>query len=146
MRERELFLFKEYPNLKEVIPWIPLLRNTPTPIDNLNNLETHLNAKQGSIFIKRDDKNHHLYGGNKIRKFEFLFGKLLKKKRKSLIAIGGIGTNHGIASAIICKNFDPPIDLHLFLTPQPLTKLVQRNLLLMKHFNPKSMHYGKTYF
>ena len=80
MEKPELFYL--YPNLEGRIPWIPLLTDLPTKIDRLTKLEKAFNLEDGDIYIKRDDKNHHTYGGNKIRKFEFIFGKVLKKKKK----------------------------------------------------------------
>ena len=103
MVQPEPILFKQYPSLREKIPWIPLLINTPTPIERLNNLEDYLNLDKGQIFIKRDDKNHPIYGGNKLRKFEFIFGKILRYNYKGVLTTGGIGTNHGLACTIVCN-------------------------------------------
>jgi D-cysteine desulfhydrase len=136
-------LFKKYPQLRDKVPWIPLLTNIPTPLERLTNLEKYFNLDYGKIYIKRDDKNHHIYGGNKIRKFEFLFANALKrKKKKAIVTYGGIGTHHGLASVVICSNFDPPIKCDLFLYKQPLTKQVQQSLLLFKYFGAR-LHLGK---
>ncbi len=136
-------LFRSYPNLKEKLPWIHLLTNLPTPIDRLTNLEEYLELKRGEIYIKRDDKNHHIYGGNKLRKFEFIFGKALKKKKKGIITMGGIGTNHGLASAIVCSTLEPALKCHLFVFPQAITWHVQRSLLLFDYFGAK-LHLGRN--
>jgi D-cysteine desulfhydrase len=144
MVRTEPILFKLYPQLKEKIPWIPLLTNTPTPVERLTNLENHLNIESGQIYIKRDDKNHQIYGGNKIRKFEFLFANVLKrKKKKAIVTCGGIGTHHGLASAIICSNFNPPLKCDLYLYKQPVSMQVQESLLLFNHFGAK-LHLSKT--
>lgn len=143
MVRSEPFLFKVFPLLREKVPWIPLLTNIPTPVERLTNLENYFKLKQGQIYIKRDDKNHHIYGGNKLRKFEFLFANTLKrKKKKAIVTYGGIGTHHGLASIIVCSNFNPPINCDLFLYKQPLTKQVQQSLLLFKYFGAR-MHLGK---
>lgn len=142
MERDEPLLFKKYPNLKNRIPWIPLLTKIPTPIERLTELEKKLEIDEGEIYIKRDDKNHHIYGGNKLRKFEFIFGDVLKKKKNGIITIGGIGTNHGLACSIICKYLEPALKTELFLFPQPLTWHVQRSLLLFDHFKAR-MHLGK---
>ncbi|MFX0106136.1 MAG: 1-aminocyclopropane-1-carboxylate deaminase/D-cysteine desulfhydrase [Candidatus Hodarchaeota archaeon] len=138
------FLFKKYPPLKEKVPWIPLLKNLPTAIERLHELEKYLNLDKGQIFIKRDDINHHIYGGNKLRKFEFIFGNaILKKKKKAIVTYGGIGTHHGLVSAILCNKLNPPLKCDLFLFNQPLTWHVQRSLLLYDYFKAK-LHLGKT--
>ncbi|MBY8992872.1 MAG: pyridoxal-phosphate dependent enzyme, partial [Candidatus Lokiarchaeota archaeon] len=142
METKELELFKSYPNLKEKVPWIHLLINVPSPIDRLTALENHLDIPEGEIYFKRDDKDHLIYGGNKLRKFEFIFGNVIKQKKKGIVTIGGIGTNHGIACAIACKELG--LKCHLFLSHQPLTWHVQRSLLLYDYFGAK-LHLSKSF-
>ncbi|MBD3253728.1 MAG: pyridoxal-phosphate dependent enzyme [Candidatus Lokiarchaeota archaeon] len=145
MSKREPPLFKLYPKLKKGVPWLPILTNVPTPVDRLANLENHLEVKSGAIYIKRDDKDHHIYGGNKLRKFEFIFGEIKKRNMKGVMTGGGIGTNHGLACAIVAQNMTPPIDCHLFLHEQPLTFHVQRSLLLYNYFGAR-LHLVKGFF
>ncbi len=143
MERTEPLLFKKYPNLKKKVPWIPLLTGIPTPIDRLTTVEKEFNlSSEGRLFIKRDDKNHDVYGGNKLRKFEFIFGKAMKKKKKGMITMGGIGTNHGLACAIITKNLG--LKCKLFLGDQPLTWHVQRSLLLYDYFGAK-LSFSKSF-
>jgi len=131
--------------LRKNVSWIPLLKSNVIPIDNLPNLEQYLKLFKDSVYIKRDDKNHEIYGGNKIRKFEFIYGRILKKKRKAIIVIGGIGSNQVIASLLISQELKPPLNNYIFLSEQPLTKHVQRTLLLCKRFNPKRMYFSSSY-
>ena len=142
MENKKPTLFEIYPNLEGKIPWIPLMTHIPTNVDRLTNLEAHLKMKAGKIYIKRDDKDHIVYGGNKLRKFEFIFGNALKKKKKGILTIGGIGTNHGLACAIVARELKLKCDLFLF--PQPLTWHVQRSLLLYDYFGAK-LHYNKKF-
>lgn len=144
MERREPLLFQKYPLFNKKVPWIPILTGVPTPIERLTGLENHLNLETGQIHIKRDDKTHYLYGGNKLRKFEFIFAHILKKKKKSIMTFGGIGTNYGLACAIIAKTLDPPLRCDLFLIPQPLTWHVQRSLLLYQYFGAK-LHLSKGF-
>jgi D-cysteine desulfhydrase len=144
MERNEPILFKSYPELKGKVPWIPILTNVPTQVERLTELEKHLKLQNGAIYIKRDDINHNIYGGNKLRKFEFIFGNAIKKKKKRILTSGGIGTNHGLACAIVAKNLDPPLKCDLFLARQPLTWHVQRSLLLYNHFGAK-IHYANSY-
>lgn len=141
-REKPL-LFDIFPNLKDKVPWIPLLTNTPTPVDRLEKLESSYPNKNIKIYIKRDDKNHNQYGGNKLRKFEFIFAHARKKKKTGICTIGGTGTNHGLACAIIAQELGMRCDLFLF--PQPLTWHVQRSLIFYKYFGAK-LHFNKTFF
>ncbi len=44
-----------------------------------------------------------VYGGNKIRKLEFILGQARKRNAAHVITFGGIGTNHGLATAVFCE-------------------------------------------
>jgi len=143
MNYKRPYLFQLYPQLEGKIPWVPILTNTPTKIERLEKLESNLGLKRTKIYIKRDDKNHDIYGGNKLRKFEFIFGKAQKKNKKGMITIGGYGSNHCLACAIMSNQFG--LKCNLFLFPQPLTWHVQRCLLLYDYFNAK-LHHNKSFF
>jgi len=142
MENKKPTLFDVYPNLEGKVPWIPILMGIPSNVDRLTELENHLKLKGGEIYIKRDDKDHNIYGGNKLRKFEFIFGEALKKKKKGIITLGGIGTNHGIACAIVAKELG--LKCELFLSLQPITWHVQRSLLLYDYFGAK-LHFNKNF-
>lgn len=141
MERNEPLLFRLFPNLKKKVPWISILTEIPSPIERLTELEKYFN-NQNSIYIKRDDKIHPIYGGNKFRKFEFLFGEVLKNEKKGVLTVGGNGTNHGLACAILCHELNPPLKCELFLFQQPLTWHVQRSLLLFDYFNA-NIHLSK---
>ncbi|NVM16108.1 MAG: pyridoxal-phosphate dependent enzyme [Candidatus Lokiarchaeota archaeon] len=142
MENKKPTLFDVYPNLEGKVPWVSLLTDTPSRVDRLKELENYLDLKGGAIYFKRDDKVHNIYGGNKPRKFEFIFGEALLKKKKGIITLGGIGTNHGIACAIITKKLG--LKCELFLSLQPLTWHVQRSLLLYNYFGAK-LHFTKSF-
>jgi D-cysteine desulfhydrase len=142
METRKPILFEVFPNLERKVPWIPILTGAPTKVERLTELEKALDLASVKVYIKRDDKDHHIYGGNKLRKFEFIFGEIMKKKKKGVITYGGIGTNHGVACAIIAKELG--LKCHLFLSLQPLTWHVQRSLLLYDYFGAK-LHFTKMF-
>ncbi|MHA1375055.1 MAG: 1-aminocyclopropane-1-carboxylate deaminase/D-cysteine desulfhydrase [Promethearchaeota archaeon] len=135
-------LFEFYPNLEGKVPWTLILTGIPSNVDRLTELENYLKLNDGEIYIKRDDKDHKIYGGNKLRKFEFIFGEVLKKKKKAIITLGGLGTNHGAACAIVAKELN--LKCELFLSLQPITWHVQRSLLLFQYFGAK-LHFTKTF-
>jgi len=142
MESKKPILFEVYPNLEGKVPWTLILTGIPSNVDRLTELENYLKLNDGEIYIKRDDKDHKIYGGNKLRKFEFIFGEALKKKKKGIITLGGIGTNHGAACAIIAKELD--LKCELFLSLQPVTWHVQRSLLLYHYFGAK-LHFTKMF-
>lgn len=120
------YLFQRFPELEGRIPWTPILDSPPTPVSRLENIGRELGA--GDFWIKRDDKTALPYGGNKPRKLEFVIADALKKGAAAIMTFGGIGTNHGLATTIYSKR--EGLDCNLVLTPQPVTDVVKRNLLL----------------
>lgn len=118
-------LFEAFPSLKEHIPFLAIAK-LPTPIEALPQLAPNL-------WVKRDDKTNSLYGGNKIRKLEFILADVLRSGKKELVSFGAIGTNHGVATSIYSLQMDIPLQMILF--KQPVTPLVQQNLKLMHRFN-----------
>lgn len=66
----------------------------PTPIEPLARLSAHLGAGV-EIFAKREDCNSGLaFGGNKLRKLEYLVPDALGKNCDTLVTIGGVQSNH----------------------------------------------------
>lgn len=65
----------------------------PTPIQPLKRLSAHLGGKV-ELFAKREDCNSGLaFGGNKLRKLEYLIPEALTEKCDTLVSIGGIQSN-----------------------------------------------------
>ena len=64
----------------------------PSPIQKLNNLSKELGYE---IYAKRDDISSGLaFGGNKVRKLEWLIPDAREKRCDTLVSIGGIQSNH----------------------------------------------------
>ncbi|MCP4666266.1 MAG: pyridoxal-phosphate dependent enzyme [Deltaproteobacteria bacterium] len=127
-------LFKYYPELDKKLPWVRLA-SLPTPVQKLHHLGFD------NLWVKRDDHSSPVYGGNKVRKLEFLLADAKKKNRKRVITFGAIGTNHGLATAIFSRNLG--LDCTLLLFWQPVTGNVKQNLRLFKKYHAKTM-YKKT--
>ena len=97
----------------------------PTPIQALPELARQFGLR--SLFVKRDDVSGEAYGGNKVRKLEFLLGQALAEKRKTVITFGARGSNHVRATAVYGKQLG--LRIHAILTPQPPTSYLEANLL-----------------
>ncbi|MBO6519260.1 MAG: 1-aminocyclopropane-1-carboxylate deaminase [Rhodospirillales bacterium] len=66
----------------------------PTPIEKLNRLSEHLGGKV-DIYAKREDCNSGLaFGGNKVRKLEYIVPDALASNADTLVTIGGVQSNH----------------------------------------------------
>ena len=72
---------------------VPLLFG-PSPVHRLERLSEHLGG-QVEIWAKREDCNSGLaYGGNKVRKLEYLTAEALAQGCDTLVSIGGVQSNH----------------------------------------------------
>ena len=66
----------------------------PTPVHPLKRLSAHLGGKV-DLYAKREDCNSGLaFGGNKIRKLEYLVPEAIDQGCDTLVTIGGIQSNH----------------------------------------------------
>jgi 1-aminocyclopropane-1-carboxylate deaminase len=66
----------------------------PSPIEKLGRLSAHLGG-QVAIFAKRDDCNSGLaFGGNKLRKLEYIVPDAIASGADTLVSIGGVQSNH----------------------------------------------------
>jgi 1-aminocyclopropane-1-carboxylate deaminase len=66
----------------------------PSPIHRLQRLSEHLGGRV-EIWAKREDCNSGLaYGGNKVRKLEYLAADALATGCDTLVSIGGVQSNH----------------------------------------------------
>ncbi len=129
-------LFSAYPKLEGKLPYIKL-GNYPTKTERLSGLEGELGIK--NIFIKRDDMCSDLYGGNKVRKLEFLLAEAKEKKARYTISVGYAGSNQTLASAVFAKKLGiKPISMHL---PQRNARYVRKNLLYQKLLGAELHHY-----
>jgi 1-aminocyclopropane-1-carboxylate deaminase len=66
----------------------------PSPIEKLSRLSKHLGGGV-EIYAKREDCNSGLaFGGNKIRKLEYIIPDALASGADTLVTIGGVQSNH----------------------------------------------------
>ncbi|MES0138988.1 1-aminocyclopropane-1-carboxylate deaminase [Mesorhizobium sp. M0016] len=66
----------------------------PTPIEKLDRLSKHLGGRV-EIYAKREDCNSGLaFGGNKLRKLEYIIPDAIVSNADTLVSIGGVQSNH----------------------------------------------------
>lgn len=74
------------------IPRYPLTFG-PSPVHHLRRLSDHLGGAQ--VWAKREDVSSGLaYGGNKVRKLEYIVPDVLASGADTLVSIGGYQSNH----------------------------------------------------
>ena len=66
----------------------------PTPIEKLSRLSEHLGGEV-ELYAKREDCNSGLaFGGNKVRKLEYIVPDAIASGADTLVTIGGVQSNH----------------------------------------------------
>jgi 1-aminocyclopropane-1-carboxylate deaminase/D-cysteine desulfhydrase-like pyridoxal-dependent ACC family enzyme len=121
-------LFKHYPELEKRLAHLALGR-FPTPVERLPDWGGA--AAPASLHIKRDDLSGTVYGGNKVRKLEFLLAAALRAGAADVITLGFAGSNHALATALYARQVG--LRCEAMLLPQVNARYVRRNLLASHH-------------
>lgn len=100
----------------------------PTPLHKLERLSRKLGVE---LYLKRDDLSGvNLFGGNKIRKLEYLLGDANDKGCRTVFTYGATQSNHAMQTAAACRRcgLDPVLYLVSVVEPDPGD--LRANLLL----------------
>ncbi|MCK5146245.1 pyridoxal-phosphate dependent enzyme [bacterium] len=116
-------LFTEFPALANTLPYIHL-GIFPTPVIKLSDLGKSLTFQ--NLYMKCDNISAIQYGGNKIRKLEFLLADALKHHKKSVLTFGAVGSNHALATSLYARKLGIHPIVHLY--PQPVSDKVCQTL------------------
>jgi len=116
-------LFEHNARLKTGLPR-HVLTQLPTPNTDASRCAEQLGLSQ--LVIKRDDLTGEVYGGNKVRKLEFLLGKAKADGVKELVTFGYAGSNHALATAIYGRKAG--FRVTSVLLPQTNAHYVRRNI------------------
>jgi 1-aminocyclopropane-1-carboxylate deaminase/D-cysteine desulfhydrase-like pyridoxal-dependent ACC family enzyme len=88
-----------FPRLAEQLPKI-VIADLPTPLEELAFSSTTAPA---SILVKRDDLSGELYGGNKVRKLEYILQRARQRKARRIATFGTVASNHALATSIYAR-------------------------------------------
>jgi D-cysteine desulfhydrase len=127
--------------LRERLPHVALA-DLPTPVARMERLEQSVKEQLGggALYVKRDDLSGKAYGGNKVRKLEFLLGQALRDGKKAVLTFGAAGSNHALATAIYAAQVG--LGSVSMLVPQPNTHATRRNLLMSWRVGADLHHHG----
>jgi D-cysteine desulfhydrase len=115
-------LFQNYQKLAQKLPHIPLA-DLPTPVYKIGD-----SLGIENLYIKQDSVSAMEYGGNKIRKLEFLLGMAIRDERREVMTFGCAGSNHALATSIYANKIG--INAISMLIPQPNAYYIRKNLLM----------------
>jgi 1-aminocyclopropane-1-carboxylate deaminase/D-cysteine desulfhydrase-like pyridoxal-dependent ACC family enzyme len=134
-------LFEHYPLLRDKLSYVSL-GEFPTPVEKLERLGEEIGVDH--LYIKRDDLSGKVYGGNKVRKLEFLLGRALRAEVKRVLTFGFAGSNHALATAIYAQQLG--LKSISMLMPQPNAHYVRHNLLVSHYYGAELHHYRNIPF
>lgn len=99
------------------------LATTPTPIERSRAL-SELFASD--IWVKRDDLTGTQYGGNKVRKLEYLLADAIDRRADTIVTTGAAGSHHVLATSIYGRRMG--LEVHGVMVPQARSPHVEENL------------------
>lgn len=117
-------LFEMFPELSRSLPYVRLCE-LPTPVLPLHTAAEKLELE--SLYIKQDGLTARPFGGNKVRKLEFLLGEANARGAKEVLTYGYAGSNHALATAVHCGRLG--MKSISMLMHQENARYVRQNLL-----------------
>lgn len=123
-------LGEQYPQLANALPKLSIA-DLPTPLEQHS---LRFANSEKIVLVKRDDATSILYGGNKVRKLEYLLQRALQRNAKRVATFGTVASNHALATAIHAAQFG--LECTCFLSHQART--AKAPLVLNMHLRNRS--------
>lgn len=125
-----------FPGLGKRLPKLQLAE-LPTPVELQ---EIHTAAGVRHIAIKRDDLSSPVYGGNKVRKLEYILRRALDRKAQRVATFGAAGSHHALATAVHAK--DAGLACTCFLAHQKRSPRIPRALNMHRLLGTEIVRFG----
>ena len=116
-------LASRFPVLNDALPRLSLA-TLPTPVGVR---DCTVDGADRQVTIKYDNLTGERYGGNKVRKLEYIFPLASTRQCSRIATFGAAGSNHALATAIYARASG--FDCTCFLSHQAKTSLVADTLL-----------------
>lgn len=122
-------VFERWPKLQRSTPWIALTEG-PTRVERCDAIESFAQQSKNHVdlWMKRDDLVRSDYGGNKVRRYEFLFALAKHRGARALYTLGGLASTQSTATAVLGAKLG--FDVHLVLYDQPVTEFAREALCI----------------
>ena len=111
----------------------------PTPVSTVR-FETPDGPR--TVSIKHDDVSCAHYGGNKIRKLDYIFQRARERNASRVATFGAVGSNHALATAIIARQCG--FECTCFLVPQKSTPNIPTTLNMHRRIGTELVPLGRT--
>lgn len=130
------FLAAAYPKLADRLRK-ETIADLPTPVATID-FDTAAGPRR--LTVKRDDVTNSHYGGNKIRKLEYILQRARERGARRIATFGAAGSNHALATAIFSRRGG--FDCTCFLTHQARTPNVPRTLNMHRRIGTEIVRFG----
>jgi 1-aminocyclopropane-1-carboxylate deaminase/D-cysteine desulfhydrase-like pyridoxal-dependent ACC family enzyme len=127
-------LFAHYPALQNRLSYVSL-GDVPTAVLCCTHLCTLF--PRVTLFVKHDGltgiqgvDGRRVFGGNKLRKLQYLLADALAHGHSAVLTFGCVGSNHALQTAVCAHALG--LKAFCMLRPQPNSHVVRRNLLLQE--------------
>lgn len=115
MADRGPLLHERFPELRETLPF-RRLGVAPPPLRRLDE------PVGGDLWVQDDGAYGGPWGGNKVRKLEWVLADARRRGARTVLTFGALATNHGLATALYAREaglraalalVDQPVDDHV---------------------------------
>ena len=119
--------------LAELCPGLPhvALGEGPTPVRELRD----------DLWVKDESGYGTLWGGNKVRKLEFVLPDAKRRGKRTILTFGALATNHGLATALYAR--EQGLHCALALVDQPLDDHVRAQVERLRQ-SGATLHFTHT--
>jgi D-cysteine desulfhydrase len=130
-------LHERFPELRDTLPHVAL-GERPTPVRPLRGLSDG----GAPVWLKDDGAfGDGGWGGNKVRKLEWILPEARRRGARTLLTVGGLGTNWGLAAALYAR--EQGLGAALALLDQPLDDHVRAQLVRLRRCGA-ALHFTHT--
>ena len=133
------FLKRQLPVLSRRLRRVPLA-DLPTPVETV---DIHINSETRKLSIKYDNLTGSLYGGNKVRKLEYIFPRVDDKHCLRVATFGAVGSNHALATALYAREVG--LECTCFLSHQAKTSMIGPTLNAHIRNGTELVRFGGAY-
>ncbi len=99
---------------------------TPPPVEHIGRFPTPvfradaLCSDGAELWVKNDGVVNDVYGGNKVRKLEFVLADALARGARRIVTVGAFGSHHVLATTVFARQRG--LGVAAVLCPQPWTQ------------------------
>lgn len=116
------------------------LASLPTPVKSC---KVRVGNETHRLSVKYDNLTGTLYGGNKVRKLEYILPRAADRHRLRIATFGAVGSNHALATALYARNAG--FDCTCFLSHQSKTPAIGKTLNAHLENGTELVLYGGSY-